>query len=129
MPVNTVEAVAASGISMRYVQSRVSESEDEAMTSPAVNESPPGIGADERTLFAEARDQLAAMDPRLPQSVTFELCNKTLILNGQVPTYYDKQMVQESLRGLRRNILLENRINVFRGSCSADSSNRTSHNS
>lgn len=123
VPMKTIEAAIANVLSMRRAHCGDSESEHESCPPAIMKRSPPGTACEEGTLFAEARHRLAAVDPRLPDCVTLELCNENLILTGRVPTYHVKQMVQESLRGLRGTMLIQNHISVFRDPPLASSEN------
>lgn len=55
-------------------------------------------------------------DPHIGgRSVRFELIDRDVLLTGSVRTYYQKQMAQESLRGIEGLGRIVNQLEVVRG--------------
>ena len=74
----------------------------------------------ERLVSASARPDIEALrllEQRLPacrDSLKAEYVEGLLILTGQVPTYYSKQIAQESVREIEHVLQVENRLEVVR---------------
>ncbi len=57
---------------------------------------------------ATLRDELAVFG----RNISFEIQDAEVVLNGVVGSYYHKQMVQESLRGIEGVQRIDNRLRV-----------------
>ncbi len=64
----------------------------------------------ERIHFTLSRDPHVGGRP-----VRFELIDRDVLLTGSVRTYYQKQMAQESLRGIEGLGRIDNQLEVVRG--------------
>ena len=76
--------------------------------------------AKERSVTTRVQPEIEAirlLEQRLPasrRSLRVEFVEGLLILTGRVPSYYSKQVAQESVREIKEVLQIENRLQVIR---------------
>lgn len=64
------------------------------------------------SILDRARSALSGSPISVLKELTVEQCGESLVISGQVDTFYHKQMAQEVIRAACQNVPLKNSVDV-----------------